>query len=147
MDFMKFILKQRGLFELQDGSRPWRVYDIQTCLCQVRGNPFHSLINFKSSWLFLKLGSWEGDIRIWKIDAKLNSFSLVGKIAAPGVVNSLQLLSMPKGFSKTITWGSSTSQAGKEVVMVAGLGQEAKLGRWLTVKEGGAVNQALVVVV
>ena len=109
--------------------------------------PFHSLINFKSSWLFFKLGSWEGDIRIWKIDAKLNSFSLVGKIAAPGVVNSLQLLSMPKGFSKTIGWGSSTSQAGKEVVLVAGLGQEAKLGRWLTVKEGGAVNQALVMVV
>ena len=94
---------------------------------------------------FFKLGSWEGDIRIWKIDAKLNSFSLVGKIAAPGVVNSLQLLTMPKGFSKTITWGSSTS--GKEVVLVAGLGQEAKLGRWLSVKEGGAVNQAMVVVV
>lgn len=105
--------------------------------------PFHSFINsFDCSF---KLGSWEGDIRIWKIDAKLNSFSLVGKIAAPGVVNSLQLLTMPKGFSKTITWGSSTS--GKEVVLVAGLGQEAKLGRWLSVKEGGAVNQAMVVVV
>jgi ribosomal RNA-processing protein 9 len=103
--------------------------------------------NFTLSF-FLKLGSWEGDIRIWKIDAKLNSFSLVGKISAPGVVNSLQLLTMPKGFSKTIAWGSSaSSQAAKELVLVAGLGQEHKLGRWLTVKEGGAVNQGLVVVV
>ena len=74
----------------------------------------------------------------------MNSFSLVGKISAPGVVNSLQLLTMPKGFSKTIAWGSSTSE--KELVLVAGLGQEHKLGRWLAVKEGGAVNQTVVVV-
>ena len=78
----------------------------------------------------------------------MNSFSLVGKISAPGVVNSLQLLTMPKGFSKTIEWGGSTpsqAAANKELLLVAGLGQEHKLGRWLTVKEGGAVNQALVV--
>jgi ribosomal RNA-processing protein 9 len=99
--------------------------------------PFHSLR--------FQLGSWEGDIRIWKIDAKLNSFSLVGKISAPGVVNSLQLLTAPKGFSKTIAWGSqATTEVG--FVMVAGLGQEHRLGRWLTVKEGGAVNQAMVCV-
>jgi ribosomal RNA-processing protein 9 len=76
----------------------------------------------------------------------LNSFSLVGKISAPGVVNSLQLLTMPKGFSKTIAWGSSPESTKKELLLVAGLGQEHKLGRWLTVKEGGAVNQALVMV-
>jgi len=106
-----------------------------------------ALASLRYSDLFMS-GSWEGDIRIWKIDAKLNSFSLVGKISAPGVVNSLQLLMMPKGFSKTIAWGSSaSSQAAKELVLVAGLGQEHKLGRWLTVKEGGAVNQGLVVVV
>ena len=94
--------------------------------------------------MLFQIGSWEGDIRIWKIDTKLNSFSLVGKISAPGVVNSLQLLTMPKGFSKTIAWASQTVE--KELLLVAGLGQEHKLGRWLTVKEGGAVNQALVVV-
>lgn len=118
--------------------------------------PIHSL--FSCPHVF-QLGSWEGDIRIWKIDAKLNSFSLVGKISAPGVVNSLQLLTMPKGFLKTIAWGSSLSQAAeptsqatkKELaaqpfLLVAGLGQEHKLGRWLTVKEGGAVNQAVVIV-
>ena len=109
---------------------------------------YEKFINsFRSLILFFKLGSWEGDIRIWKIDSKLNSFSLVGKISAPGVVNSLQLLTVPKGFSKTIAWGSSPSQAAKkELLLVAGLGQEHRLGRWLTVKEGGAVNQALVVV-
>ena len=106
--------------------------------------------------MLVQLGSWEGDIRIWKIDAKLNSFSLVGKITAPGVVNSLQLLTVPKGFSKTIAWGSQTAEpasqttkkgelAAQPFLLVAGLGQEHRLGRWLTVKEGGAVNQTLVV--
>jgi ribosomal RNA-processing protein 9 len=101
-----------------------------------------------------QLGSWEGDIRIWKLDSKLNSFSLVGKIPASGVVNSLQLLTPQKGFLKLIVWGSAalgtTSQATKEVeaqplLLVAGLGQEHRLGRWLKIKEGGAVNEAMVV--
>ena len=70
-------------------------------------------------------------------------------------MNSLQLQTMPKDFSKTIAWGTSTSQTSqmtkKEVgaqpfLLVAGLGQEHRLGRWLTVKEGGAVNQAMMVV-
>lgn len=114
-------------------------------LIYVRYEETFSLVS--CSHAFFKLGSWEGDIRIWKIDTKLNSFSLVGKISAPGVVNSLQLLTMPKGFSQTIAWGSSPSSqaAKKEVLLVAGLGQEHRLGRWLTVKDGGAVNQALVV--
>jgi len=108
------------------------------------------------------LGSWEGDIRIWKLDSKLNSFSLIGKIPAPGVVNSLQLLTPPKGFSNTIAWGSSSSRAAFSIqeptsqitkkesevrpfLLVAGLGQEHRLGRWLKIKEGGAVNEAMVV--
>ncbi|KAF8153274.1 Rnu3ip2 protein [Crassisporium funariophilum] len=105
-------------------------------------------------------GSWEGDIRIWKLDSKLKSFSLVGKIPAPGVVNSLQLLTPPKGFLETTTWASQSPQAVSEssapstkrrelevnpFVIVAGLGQEHKLGRWLSVKEGGAVNGSMVV--
>lgn len=109
----------------------------------------HSLIYFLHLFFF-QLGSWEGDIRIWKIDTKLNSFSLIGKIPAPGVVNSLQLL---KGFSKTTAWSTSSSQAeptskkeleAQPFLLVAGLGQEHRLGRWLKIK-GGAVNQTLVV--
>ena len=71
------------------------------------------------------------------------------------MVNSLQLLTVPKGFSKTVAWGSQVaerpSQATKKdlgaqpFLLVAGMGQEHRLGRWLTVKEGGAVNQAMVI--
>jgi len=117
-----------------------------------------ALASLRYSNLFMS-GSWEGDIRIWKIEPKLNSFSLVGKIPAPGVVNSLQLLTVPKGFSETIAWRSSSSQVASSVpepatkkelevqpfLLVAGLGQEHRLGRWLKIK-GGAVNQAMVVV-
>jgi ribosomal RNA-processing protein 9 len=109
-------------------------------------NPFHSFVFIPYAFVF-ESGSWEGDIRIWKIDAKLNSFSLVGKIPAPGVVNSLQLLMAPKGFSKTIAWSSQAASIAepttKAFVLVAGLGQEHRLGRWLKIK--GAVNQTLVV--
>jgi len=118
-----------------------------------------ALASLRYSNLFMS-GSWEGDIRIWKLDSKLNSFSLVGKIPAPGVVNSLQLLTPPKDFPKTIAWGSSPSQAAlsvpgqatkrkldaQPILLVAGLGQEHRLGRWLKIKEGGAVNQAMVLV-
>ncbi|KAJ7653463.1 hypothetical protein B0H14DRAFT_2659483 [Mycena olivaceomarginata] len=45
-------------------------------------------------------GSWEGHIRIWKLDAKLNSFALIGTVPASGVINSLQLLSPPKESSR-----------------------------------------------
>ncbi|KAF8809411.1 WD40 repeat-like protein [Phlegmacium glaucopus] len=113
-----------------------------------------ALASLRYSDLFMS-GSWEGDIRIWRLDSKLNSFSLVGKIPAPGVVNSLQLLILPKGFSKTIAWGSSSSHPALEptkkepnarpFLLVAGLGQEHRLGRWLKIKDGGAVNEAMVV--
>lgn len=109
------------------------------------------------------VGSWDGDIRLWKLDSKLKSFSLVGTIPAPGVVNSLQLLSTTKGFLETTTWASKDADnmetttatvvvpaKKKEVpvnpfILVAGVGQEHKLGRWLSVKEGGASNGAIVV--
>lgn len=94
-------------------------------------------------------GSWEGQIRIWKLDAKLKSFALVGTVAAPGVVNSLQLLSPPKEFFSDAQWASPPESTAKRklgggVLLVAGLGQEHRLGRWLNVKDG-VVNGALVV--
>ncbi|KAF8557490.1 WD40 repeat-like protein [Imleria badia] len=113
-------------------------------------------------------GSWDGDIRIWKIDSKLKSFSLVGTVPAPGVVNSLQLLPAPKGFLDSASWASipdsdpvaqtetaKSAPNGKSstvkitgietLLLVAGLGQEHRLGRWLTVKGDGAVNSTAVV--
>ncbi|KAG5649951.1 hypothetical protein H0H81_001362 [Sphagnurus paluster] len=107
-------------------------------------------------------GSWEGDIRIWKLDSKLKSFSLVGTVPAPGVINSLQLLSPPKEFFDKSPWISSEKPASdssaqdestlptrhkggvQPILLVAGLGQEHRLGRWLTVKEG-VVNGSIVV--
>ncbi|KAF5384358.1 hypothetical protein D9615_003157 [Tricholomella constricta] len=107
-------------------------------------------------------GSWEGNIRIWKLDAKLKSFTLVGTVPAPGVVNSLQLLLPPKDFFERSSWISSKGSMGEDptqedsivptqnkggiqsILLVAGLGQEHRLGRWLKVKEG-AVNGAIVV--
>ncbi|KAF8452451.1 WD40 repeat-like protein [Boletus edulis BED1] len=113
-------------------------------------------------------GSWDGTIRIWKIDSNLKSFSLVGTVPAPGVINSLQLLPAPKGFLDGASWagtpdpdlaaksGNATrAPNGKSstvkitgietLLLIAGLGQEHRLGRWLTVKGEGAVNSTVVV--
>ncbi|EAU84125.2 Rnu3ip2 protein [Coprinopsis cinerea okayama7 len=122
-------------------------------------------------------GSWEGNLRIWKLDSKLKSFSLIGAIPAPGVVNSLQILQAPKTLSKTASWisspqsqSTSTSSPSKDkddstlqtkqdpklktkpkpkddedsILVVVGLGQEHRLGRWLKVTENGAVNSTQV---
>lgn len=39
-------------------------------------------------------GSWDGQIRIWALDAAFRSFSLVSTIPAAGFVNGLQMLSV-----------------------------------------------------
>jgi len=112
-------------------------------------------------------GSSSGDVRIWKLEvnAKTNAstsnkkpFSLVllGSVPAPGVVNSLQVLSIPQATVGQFTWAQRTQQHATpqsaqpngivsqnktdSVLIVAGLGQEPRLGRWIRVKEGGAAN-------
>jgi len=94
-------------------------------------------------------GSWEGQLRLWKLDNKLKSFSLLGNIPIPGVINSLQIISPPKSFfTDSNSWIPSTGSLPKNVapaLVVAGVGQEHRFGRWLSVKEGGAVNGAFVV--
>ncbi|THH16374.1 hypothetical protein EW146_g4261 [Bondarzewia mesenterica] len=96
-------------------------------------------------------GSWDGDIRLWKLDAKLRSFSLVGTVAVPGVINSLQFVSPPKGYLDAASWARPTedghvvAKKKPSVLLVAGVGQELRLGRWITVKGDGAQNGALVV--
>ncbi|KAK7061829.1 WD-repeats-region domain-containing protein [Favolaschia claudopus] len=93
-------------------------------------------------------GSWDGHIRIWKLDSQMKSFSLVGTIAASGVVNSLQLISPPKEFFSAAEWITAPESTAKRkaagVVVVAGIGQEHRLGRWLSIKEN-VVNGSLVV--
>ena len=121
---------------------------------------FVQISSLRVDWVrsSLSSGSWEGDVRIWKIDAKVKSFSLVGKISVPGVINSLQLMSMPRFFLEDCSWASNSTQSEtstrqslrqkelnvKPFLLVAGIGQEARLGRWLTMKEGGAKNGAMV---
>ncbi|KAG6333593.1 hypothetical protein ID866_5493 [Astraeus odoratus] len=100
-------------------------------------------------------GSWDGEIRIWKLDSKLKSFSLVGAVQAPGVVNSLQLLAVPKDGLEGASWTESSQARSKDtttkitgvdsILLVAGLGQEYRLGRWLTIKEG-VTNSTVIMV-
>ncbi|TDL20663.1 WD40 repeat-like protein [Rickenella mellea] len=110
-------------------------------------------------------GSWEGDIRLWKLDAKLRTLALVGTLPAPGFVNSLQFVSPPKGALVDCAWSrqrpsnsddevdtendveKAREKAKKEecVLVVAGMGQEPRLGRWMRVA-GGAANGSRVFV-
>ena len=103
------------------------------------------------------LGSWDGQIRLWKVDPKIKSFSPMGSVAVPGVINSLQFVSPGKGSLDGASWarmqtgagaprnasGASIKKSGP-ILLVAGVGQEPRLGRWVTVKEGGARNCAVV---
>ncbi|KAI0038624.1 WD40 repeat-like protein [Auriscalpium vulgare] len=96
-------------------------------------------------------GSYSGDIKLWKVDPKIRSFSQVGTVGAPGVINSLQFISPPKGSLDDLTWAQDersvktpTSKV-TSVLLVAGVGQEMRLGRWVTVKGDGTRNGALVV--
>ncbi|KAJ3555585.1 hypothetical protein NP233_g12172 [Leucocoprinus birnbaumii] len=155
-----------------------------------------SLATLPYSDLFVS-GSWEGQIRLWKVDSKLKSFSLLGNLPIPGIINSLQLVSPPKSFFTSLTSSSKTPNSASNpfnastdttaaaslhttstpsvpnsaslpntsestwlprsllsqphtrtapvIFLIAGTGQEHRFGRWLTVKEGGAVNGCYVV--
>ncbi|KAI9069760.1 WD40 repeat-like protein [Trametes sanguinea] len=120
-----------------------------------------ALASLRYSDLFAS-GSWDGEIRLWKLDPKLKSFSLVGTIAARGVVNSLQFVTPPKEFFAAASWASPSSVSaeaseasaranGKQaklgsspVLLVAGVGQETRFGRWIQQKGEGHVNGAIV---
>ncbi|KAG6817022.1 hypothetical protein H0H87_000644 [Tephrocybe sp. NHM501043] len=117
-----------------------------------------SLASLRYSDLFAS-GSWEGDLRIWKLDPKLKSFSLIGTIPALGVVNSLQFVSPPAEFFSRSPWINPPAAEGngqdavipvqrksgvQPVLLVAGMGQEHRLGRWVTVKDGAANGSIIV---
>lgn len=133
-------------------------------------NPKFSSSNF----VLLCTGSWDGEIRLWKLDSSLKSFTPLGSIPALGVVNSLQLLACPRTATSSLTWvdsapapgttngvtvpesdaiapvvapskSSNKAETGKVVLLVAGVGQESRLGRWVQQKGEGHLNGALVV--
>lgn len=94
------------------------------------------------------LGSWDGHIRIWQLDAKLKSFSLVGTVPIPGFISSLQLSNIPKTFIDEASWlqasnvDSPRGKSASPFMLVAAVGQEPRLGRWITMKDNGARNAA-----
>lgn len=107
-------------------------------------------------------GSWEGLIRLWKIDTKGRKLSLVGELPAPGVVNSLQLIPLSRQLSESLPWTSNKQDSPsteenevdassskpitskedlglpKAILVVAGMGRETRLGRWQSAKEGAS---------
>jgi len=105
----------------------------------------------------MRLGSWDGQIRLWKVDPKMKSFSPMGSFPVPGVINSLQFVSPGKGSLDGASWawmqtgtdaplnasGASMKKSGP-ILLVAGVGQEPRLGRWVAVKEDGARNCSIV---
>ncbi|KAG8778172.1 pre-rRNA processing protein [Ceratobasidium sp. 428] len=97
-------------------------------------------------------GSYDSTIRLWKLDDKARSFSALSTIPAPGFINSLQLITPPRDSALTRTWettptqnSDATGRARDELVLIAGLAQEPRLGRWMRVHGTGEKNAALVV--
>ncbi|KAI9513484.1 WD40 repeat-like protein [Russula earlei] len=101
-------------------------------------------------------GSWDGHIRLWKVDPKIKSFSAMGSFPVPGVINSLQLLSLRDGSLDEAPWAwpharharadanrrasAPSMRKSGPVLLVAAVGQEPRLGRWVSVKGGGSQN-------
>jgi ribosomal RNA-processing protein 9 len=101
-------------------------------------------------------GSWDGSIRLWKVDPSLRSFSALRTLEAPGFVNSLQLIRPLAGSLPNATWLAGTATTlhsnrsatetngakpsrqgearGKDIFLIAGVGREPRLGRWMTLK-------------
>ncbi|KWU47089.1 WD40 repeat-like protein, partial [Rhodotorula sp. JG-1b] len=108
-------------------------------------------------------GSWDGEIRLWKIDERLRSFSPLTTISAPGFVNSIQLVAPSLRPTKESQQAAVSVQAGKgrktsdsdaeaaglssttsprkNLLVVAATSKEPRLGRWMRFKEAkdGAV--------
>lgn len=77
-------------------------------------------------------GSWNGEIKVWKLAGDLRSFECVGVIpGVKGVVNRI-------GVAERVIQGASVSGAnGKlEMSIVVALSKEPRLGRWMTQKKG-----------
>ncbi|KAG0050765.1 pre-rRNA processing protein [Gryganskiella cystojenkinii] len=78
-----------------------------------------SLASLRYSDMFVS-GSWDGTVRVWQIGKNMKNFALISVIPVIGFVNDLQLY-QPSMSKKTL--------------LVAAVGQEHKLGRWLRIKE------------
>ncbi|KAF8333127.1 WD40-repeat-containing domain protein [Cantharellus anzutake] len=101
-------------------------------------------------------GSWDSVIRIWKLEPfttsgsapMYRSFSPLRNVHVPGFINSLQILRPPieNSLNDVVPWAAGERpQPGSDILLVAGVGQEPRLGRWMTMKqtkEGETVKNA-----
>lgn len=106
-------------------------------------------------------GSWDGQIRLWKIDERLRSFSPLTTIDAPGCINSIQLIAPSLRPTRESQLSAVTVQGGKagkdaagstanappakNLVVVAATSKEPRLGRFMRFKD--AKDGALVAVI
>ncbi|KAG7093625.1 hypothetical protein E1B28_007289 [Marasmius oreades] len=115
-----------------------------------------TLASLRYSDLFAS-GSWDNSIRLWKLDSKLKSFTLISTLSISGIVNSLHFVTPPKETAESLLWvassfGSSQTDdraqrsdtALKPALLVAGIGQEHRLGRWMNTKDQGGKNESVV---
>lgn len=103
-------------------------------------------------------GSWDGQIRLWRIDERMRSFSEIATIDAPGFVNSLQLTAPALRPTRVTHVTPVNAVAGKgakkddaekkqdkALIVVAATSKEPRYGRWMRFKE--AKDGALVAVI
>lgn len=81
------------------------------------------------------IGSWDGLIRLWKIDERVRSFSPLTTISALGYINSLQLI-CPSLRSSEPQSKRGPTPVTKSLAVVAAVAKEPRLGRWMRIKEG-----------
>ncbi|WVF69527.1 hypothetical protein IAT40_004305 [Kwoniella sp. CBS 6097] len=115
-----------------------------------------SLAALRGTNLFAS-GSYDGQIRFWAIEESMKSFSLVNvTLPFEGYINAIQLLSFPtntingSAFSTSTNAANGESQEGEgegegegekkdsgnsEIYLVAAVGQEPRLGRWMNDKK------------
>jgi len=85
-------------------------------------------------------GSWDGVVRLWKVDSKLRSFEALATVPAVGIVNSVQLVA-PSLRPEANKVSQKGAKEDKRLLVVASVGKEPRLGRWMRQKEAkdGAV--------
>jgi ribosomal RNA-processing protein 9 len=111
-----------------------------------------SLAALRGTDLFAS-GSWDGQIRLWALDPSLRSFSLVKTIPVDGFVNGISLLALPEASVDSSKWPSDrppTPQSPtlaptdgvrgqrekQEIMLIAAVAREPRLGRWMRSEEG-----------
>ncbi|KAK4053892.1 pre-rRNA processing protein [Microbotryomycetes sp. JL221] len=92
----------------------------------------------------LASGSWDGYIRLWKIDPRHKALKQIAQVAVSGFINSIQVISPSLRSQTTATRRAKGEGATKKegLFVVASVSKEPRLGRWMklkNVREGAVV--------